>query len=247
MKNYCLKVAYDGTRFSGFQKQGNTENTIQRVLEDVFSDILGESIEVIASGRTDLGVHAIGQIINFKTNSEVSKDKILKFANKELSGDIVCKSIEEVDIRFHARYNAVKKKYLYKIDNGNFPNPFIRKYAYFYEGKVDIEKMRVAAKLFIGEQDFKAFSADKRKKKSTIRTIYDVQVNRNEDDINIVIEGNGFLYNMVRIISGTLLEVGIGKMEASNVTDIIKSQNRSESGIMLPPKGLYLLEVEYGN
>ena len=244
-KNYVLTLAYDGTRFGGFQKQGNNDNTIQKTLEDVFSNILSEDIEIIASGRTDAGVHAYGQVINLITSSSLEKNEILRKANEALTSDIVCKSIEQVDLRFHSRYNATSKKYLYRILNDKIGNPFTRKYSYHYDKTIDIEKMVEGSKRLLGTHDFRAFSSDKRKKKSTVRTISKIDIEKNSNEINITIEGDGFLYNMVRILAGTLLDVGTGKITVSQIEDILVSKQRSEAGAMLPPHGLYLMEVSF--
>ena len=244
-KNYALIISYDGTRLGGFQKQGNTDNTIQKMLEDTFSNITGENIEVIASGRTDAGTHAYGQVINFKTSSNLPKNDILKLANESLPNSIVCKEINEVDLRFHSRYNAASKKYLYKITNAPVNNPFMRKYAYFYDGHIDIQKMIAASNFLIGEHDFSAFSSNKKMKKSSVRVIYSIKIEKVHEEVTIEIEANGFLYNMARIITGTLLEVGTGKFAVSQIEKILASKKRSEAGITLPPHGLYLLEVKY--
>lgn len=245
MKNIKMTVQYDGSNFKGFQRLKDNDNTIQGKIEDVLSKMTGESIEIIGSGRTDMGVHAVGQVINFKTKSNESVSKIQKYLYNYLPESIVIKEIEEVDERFHSRYNAKSKTYLYKIDNNKFHNPFNRKYSYHVEKKLDLEKMREASEYLIGEHDFSSFASSRSKKKSHVRTIESISIQQNNDLIEIYISGDGFLYNMVRIIIGTLVDVGLNKISPSEVKEILEAKDRKVGGETAPAKGLFLYRVKY--
>ena len=198
-------------------------------------------------GRTDAGVHSFGQTANFKTNSNIPIDKFAIAINSKLKKAIVIKSAEEVDERFHARYNCVRKKYRYIINNSQCGSAIYRGLEYHIPVKLDVEKMKEVAKYFEGEHDFKGFKATGGNNKSTVRTIYKAEVTYNKADERIIIEltGNGFLYNMVRIIAGTLIDVGIGKIKPEDIKKIIETKDRLEAGKTLPAQGLYLLNVEY--
>lgn len=245
MKNIKMTVQYDGSNFKGFQRLKDNDNTIQGKIEDVLSKMTGESIEIIGSGRTDMGVHAVGQVINFKTKSNESVSKIQKYLYNYLPESIVIKEIEEVDERFHSRYNAKSKTYLYKIDNNKFHNPFNRKYSYHVEKKLDLEKMREASEYLVGEHDFSSFASSRSKKKSHVRTIESISIQQNNDLIEIYISGDGFLYNMVRIIIGTLVDVGLNKISPSEVKEILEAKDRKVGGETAPAKGLFLYRVKY--
>lgn len=246
MKNLKLVVAYDGSRYNGWQKQGNSDNTIQELLEKTIYNCIKEKVSIISSGRTDAGVHAYGQVINFNTETTIPLEEIKTLLNSSIPKDISIKSIEEADIRFHSRYNAKSKIYTYKILNSNVHNPFIRKYSYQYPYNLDIEKMKKASRLLIGHHDFSGFSsAKKAKKKSTKRTIHSINFEENGEEINISYHGNGFLYNMVRIITGTLIEVGSCKITEEEITNALKTGERSIVGYTVPPQGLFLVEVKY--
>lgn len=244
MRNIKLKIEYDGKDFNGWQKQPNKLN-IQGEIERAIKDITGEDVELIASGRTDAGVHSLGQVANFKTNSNIPVEKIPIALNTKLKRSIRILSAEEVEERFHSRYNCKKKTYKYIINNSENGTAIYRNLEYNFSQKLNVDDMNKAAKEFIGEHDFKAFKASGTSSKSSIRTIYDAQVYKEGERVIIELTGNGFLYNMVRIISGTLIEVGIGKIQPNEISDIIKSGERRRAGKTLPPNGLYLVKVDY--
>ncbi|MCL5780488.1 MAG: tRNA pseudouridine(38-40) synthase TruA [Firmicutes bacterium] len=245
MKNYKLTIQYDGTRYKGWQRLGNTDMTIQARIENVLSKMTGEEIEVIGSGRTDMGVHALGQVANFKTRSLMTVEKIMDYVYRYLPEDIVVTGIEEVDERFHARYSAVSKKYIYRIWNCKYHDPFLHKYTEHIPENLNMEAMRKAASYLIGEHDFSGFKSSRSKKKSNVRTLYSVDINKSECLTEMVFHGNGFLHNMVRIITGTLLEVGLGRMKPEYVKEILEKKDRTLAGPTVAPKGLYLLKVNY--
>ena len=245
MRNIKMTIRYDGSRYKGFQRLKDNDMTIQGKIEDVLSKMANESIEIIGSGRTDMGVHAYGQVANFKTASNLSVDKMKTYLYEYLPEDIVITSLEEVDGRFHSRYNAKSKVYLYKIYNNKFHDPFLRKYTTHIPKKLDIELMKEASEYFIGEHDFTSFASSKSKKKSNVRTIYSINITETNGLVEIYFEGNGFLYNMVRIISGTLVEVGLNNIEPEDIPKIIEAKNRQMAGKTLPPQGLFLMKVEY--
>lgn len=228
----------------GWQKQPNKLN-IQGEIEQAISSLTGEEIDLIGSGRTDAGVHALGQVANFKTNSKIPIEKMAVAINSKLKKSIIIKKAEEVDERFHSRYNAKNKTYRYIINNSEYGSAIYRDFEYHFPIKLDVEKMKRAAKYFEGEHDFSGFKASGTSTKNSVRTIYKAEVKEKGERILIELTGNGFLYNMVRIISGTLLEVGLGKIEADNIPDIIESKNRQNAGKTLPAHGLYLVEVKY--
>ena len=244
MRNIKLIIEYDGKSFNGWQKQPNKLN-IQGEIEKAISEITGEEIDLIASGRTDAGVHSLGQTANFKTNSQIPIEKFAIAINSKLKRSIVIKSAEEVDERFHSRYSVKSKTYRYTINNSAMGTALYRDMEYHVPMKLDIESMKSAAKFFEGEHDFKGFKASGTSSKSSVRTIYKAEVIQNEEKIYIELTGNGFLYNMVRIISGTLVDVGLGKIEANEIPLIIESKDRKRAGRTLPAHGLYLVEVNY--
>ncbi len=240
-----MTIMYDGSNFKGFQRLKDNDNTIQGKLESVLSKMTGEDIEIIGSGRTDMGVHAYGQVVNFKTSSDYSLEKMHKYLYEYLPQSIGIKDIEEVDDRFHSRYNAKRKVYLYKIDNNKYPNPFDRKYTCHVSKKLDLDKMKKVASVLVGEHDFTSFCSSRSKKKSHVREIYSININQKDNLIEIYIEGNGFLYNMVRIIAGTLIDAGHGKIESDEVKNILSLKDRSKSPETAPAKGLFLYRVKY--
>ena len=215
MANYRMTIQYDGTRYSGWQSQHATDATIQGKLETVLTRMTGQQMDVIGSGRTDAGVH------------------------------IAVSSLTEVDERFHSRYQAVCKTYRYRIHTGAVPDVFARRYVYDYRIPLDVERMREAAGLLLGEHDFKSFCGNTRMKKSTVRTIYEICVEEHESEIDLFFTGNGFLQNMVRILTGTLIEVGDGRREPGSMTDVLARRDRQAAGYTAPALGLALLSVEY--
>lgn len=246
MRNIKLTIEYDGKEFNGWQKQPNKLN-IQGEIEKAIKQITGEEVDLTASGRTDAGVHALGQVANFKTNSELPIEKFPIALNANLKKSIVIKSAEEVEERFHSRLTCKRKTYRYVINNSKYGTAIYRNLETHIPMKLDIQKMQQAVKYFEGEHDFKAFKASGTSSKSSVRTIYKAEViEAGNERIYIELTGNGFLYNMVRIIAGTLVDVGLGKIEPEDIKEIIKSQKRENAGKTLPPQGLYLVEVEYG-
>ncbi len=245
MKNYRIAVQYDGTKYNGWQRQGNTADTIQAKIENILEKMTGHSVEIHGSGRTDKGVHAKGQVASFKINTEKSELEISEYINTYLPEDIAVTEVKTVDERFHARLNAVRKAYVYRIHNSSVPNVFEHRFMHTVEDALDITAMKLAAKEFLGEHDFAGFSSVKRSKKSTVRIIYSVGVERFGDDIVFAVTGSGFLYNMVRIMSGTLVEIGLGKRSIDTIAEVFETKNRQLAGETLPGKGLTLLSVEY--
>lgn len=245
MKNYKITVQYDGTRYKGWQVQKSTDMTIQGKLQSVLKEMTGQPVEVIGSGRTDAGVHALGQVANFHVPEHFEAKEILNYLNHYLPMDIAVLDIEEVDERFHARYNAVKKTYVYRIHTSTIPNVFERKYMYTYTEYLDINAIREAAKHMLGTHDFMAFCGNKKMKKSTVRTVTAIDIVEKENEIQISYTGNGFLQQMIRIMTGTLIEVGNGTKSPSDVQKILESKNRQKAGFTVPPEGLCLKKVYY--
>lgn len=244
MRNIKLTIEYDGKKFGGWQKQPNKLN-IQGEIEKAIGEITKEKIDLNASGRTDSGVHSLGQVANFKTNSKIDIEKIPIAINSKLKQSIRIIKAEEVEENFHSRYSCKGKKYRYIINNSKYGSAIYRDLEYHMPIKLDINAMKKAIKYFEGEHDFKGFKASGTSSKSSVRTIYYASVIEDENRIKIELEGNGFLYNMVRIISGTLVDVGLGKIKPEEIPEIINSKDRSRAGKTLPPQGLYLVEVYY--
>ncbi len=244
MRNIKLTIEYDGKDFNGWQKQPNKLN-IQGEIERAIKEITGEDVELIASGRTDAGVHSFGQVANFKTNSNLPSQKFAIALNTKLKKSIRIQKSEEVEERFHARYNCKQKTYRYIINNGENASAIYRNLEYFVPTKLNVEKMKQSIKYFEGEHDFKAFKASGTSSKSSVRKIYKTQIKEENNRIIIELTGNGFLYNMVRIIAGTLVDVGLEKIEPCQIPDIIESKDRKNAGKTLPPYALYLMKVEY--
>lgn len=247
MRNIKLTIEYDGKDFNGWQKQPNKLN-IQGTIEQAIKTITGEDVDLQASGRTDAGVHALGQVANFKTNSNIPIEKMSIAINCNLKKSIRIVKAEEVEERFHSRLSCKRKTYRYIINNSEIPSAIYRNLETHIPYKLDIEKMKQAVKYFEGEHDFKAFKASGTSSKSSIRTIYKAEVLKMPNNrIYIELTGNGFLYNMVRIIAGTLVDVGTGKIKPEDIEKIIESKDRTNAGKTLPPQGLYLVCVNYNN
>ncbi len=245
MKNIKLIVQYDGSRYKGWQRLGDSDMTVQGKLEDVLSKMIGEKVEVFGSGRTDAGVHAFMQVANFKTNSQLSTKEILDYCYRYLPDDIVVKKVETAEDRFHSRHSAKSKRYLYRILNHQYHDPFTRKHVTHIQEILNIEAMEKAASYIIGEYDFSSFTTAKSKTKSRVRKIYDIDINKEGKVVEIMISGNGFLHNMMRIIVGTLIEVGLGRLKPGAVLDILNKKDRKLAGPTAPAKGLFLYDVEY--
>lgn len=244
MRNIKLVIEYHGKAFNGWQKQPNKLN-IQGEIEEAIGSITGEKIELIGSGRTDAGVHSLGQVANFKTDSSIPIEKFAIAINSRLKKSIVIKSAEEVPERFHSRYSVHSKKYRYIINNSPMGTAIYRELEYQFPIKLDVKKMKKAAKFFEGEHDFSAFKASGTSSKNSVRKIFKAEVIEKDDRVYIELTGNGFLYNMVRIISGTLVDVGMHKIEPEEILEIIESKDRKKAGKTLPAVGLYLVEVNY--
>lgn len=244
MKNIALTLMYDGTNYFGYQRQSGFI-TIQQVIEEALSKITKEKITVSGCGRTDSGVHAINYVLSFKTDSSMPVDKFPVALNSILPRDISVINAEEKSDDFDGRFSVKRKTYIYKIHNSEIRNSFLKNYACHYKYKLDLKRMKEAAKYILGTHDFKCFCASGAQVKTTVRTVYDLTLTQSGDEIELSITSNGFLYNMVRIIAGTLMYVGGGKMEPDDVKIIIESGDRRMAGITAPPEGLYLKSVEY--
>ncbi|QZY54593.1 tRNA pseudouridine(38-40) synthase TruA [Crassaminicella profunda] len=244
MKNVKLTIQYDGTNFSGWQIQPNAR-TVQEEIEKALTKIMKKPIKINGSGRTDAGVHAMGQIANFYEEFTMPIEKIPIALNALLPQDISIREAVEVPRDFHARYNAKGKKYIYKIYNNKIRNPLLFNYTYFVTYDLDLEKMKEATNYFIGEHNFKSFMASGSSIVNTVRTIHELNLYEKDELLILEAKGNGFLYNMVRIIAGTLVDVGRGKIKLKDLPVIIKSCKREKAGHTAPPQGLYLAKVFY--
>lgn len=245
MYNYKLTIQYDGTRYRGWQVQGNTDQTIQGKLEGVLSRLTGQPVEVHGSGRTDAGVHALGQVANVKLPRPVEPSELLGELNRYLPADIGVIAAEPAPERFHARLNARSKTYLYRIWNSAIPNVLERSYLYALPEPLDVAAMERAAADLVGPHDFRSFCGLKRFKKSTVRTITHIAITQDGTEVRLEFTGNGFLMHMVRILAGTLVEVGLGQREADTMPAVLDAQDRAAAGPALPAQGLALVRVEY--
>ncbi len=244
MKNFLCVMAYDGSLFHGFQSQPDG-NTIQDIVEKALFELTGEKIKITGCGRTDAGVHALNYCFNFKSDTTIPEDSLPLALNSRLPDTISVKSAKITHNDFHSGFSAIKKTYTYKILNSRIRNPFMRDYSWFYPAPLDVFKMREAASYIEGEHDFTAFMAQGGSVKTTIRTVYSIDIQKENDVIEINVCGNGFLYNMVRIIAGTLVAAGVGRISPDDVKKIIESKNRENAGSTAPACGLYLREVFY--
>ena len=243
--NYMLQLTYDGTRYRGWQRLGDCEMTIQGKLEGVLSKMVGAEVEVIGSGRTDAGAHAACQIANFHCNTAMTASQIKNYLRQYLPEDIGVISVCEVDDRFHSRYLAKRKTYRYRVWNSDIPCVFERKFVWKIDKLLNIDNMQDAAQVFIGTHDFLAFCSNKHFKKSSVREIYEFTVERIGPEIVFTVTGNGFLYNMVRIMVGTLVAVGTGELRKEDISSILDTRVRENAGTTAPPQGLCLMEVAY--
>ena len=245
MRNFRIVLQYEGTKYQGWQKQESTGNTIQGKMENILSRMVNSPTEIHGAGRTDAGVHAKGQVAHFKADTTMTENEILRYINQYLPEDIAVVSVKEAGERFHARLNAVGKIYQYRIMNSEIPHVFDRRYVHEETATLDIQKMQKAAKTLIGTHDFKAFTSTKRGKKSTVRTIESITIDKIGDEIRMTYKGDGFLHHMVRILSGTLIEVGRGERSVESVSEALSSMERENAGFLAPAKGLTLMEVLY--
>ncbi|MDF2700603.1 MAG: truA [Haloplasmataceae bacterium] len=245
-RNIKLTIAYEGTKYLGFQRLGDSENTIQEKLEKCLSRLLEEEILVIGASRTDAGAHALDQIVNFHTYNQMELDDMLVNINKFLPEDIITSKIEEVSDSFHSRYWVDKKTYLYRIYTGVVPPLFERKFVYFLGKNLDINKMKKASQLLIGEKDFQGFSR-KNTKKSTVRNIYNIEFKVIDNELQLYFTADGFLYNMVRILVGTLIEIGLNQREIESINEIFANGVRAEAGYLVPASGLVLFKNHFKN
>ena len=245
MRTFKLTLCYDGTRYRGWQKQGNTSNTIQAKLETLLSRLLDQPIEVQGSGRTDAGVHAAGQVASFRADTELSCPEILYGLREYLPEDIGALSVTEMGGRFHARLSAADKTYIYRVWNSETPCVFERKYVYVYPRPLDIDAMQAAADRLCGRHDFAAFSTGKKRGNAATRTLHSVEVERVGEEVRLRFCADGFLYNMARILTGTLLEIGAGERSADCVDEIFAAGERAKAGFTAPARGLCLESVRY--
>jgi tRNA pseudouridine38-40 synthase len=240
-----MTIQYDGAKYKGWQRLGSGEKTIQGKIEQVIGELVGKPVEIIGASRTDAGVHALGQVANVKLDEDIGETKLYNVLNHQLPPDICVLSVERVPETFHARFDAIEKTYLYKIWNEPHSHPFMRRYSMHVKKKLNIDDMRKAAVHFLGEHDFTAYSNAKANKKKTVRKIYALDILPHDGFIDIRIRGDGFLYNMVRKIAGTLIEVGMGEKHADEVPLIIESRDRGRTGRMAEAQGLYLENITY--
>ncbi len=244
MRKVKLTIAYDGTDFAGFQRQPH-QRTVQGTLEETLSRILREEIQIYGSGRTDAGVHALGQVCHFTMKCPVPIAKLPYLLRRALPRDITVLSSEEIDDHFHAQFSACWKKYSYLIETNPIPDPFARRYRTHLPYPLDLKAMNQGAARLVGTHDFTSFCSAKTEVVDRVRTIYQCEVKEEKGCVSIEVVGNGFLYNMVRIIAGTLYEVGRGKRQAEEITGILEKKDRTYAGQTLPPEGLRLVEVGY--
>lgn len=245
MYNYKLTIQYDGTRYRGWQVQGNTDQTIQGKVEGVLSRLTGQPVELHGSGRTDAGVHALGQVANVKLPHPIASSALLRELNRYLPADIGVIAVEPAPERFHARLNARSKTYRYRIWNSEIPNVLERSYLYPLPEPLDVAAMERAAADLVGTHDFRSFCGLKRFKKSTVRTITDIIITQHSSEVRLEFTGDGFLMRMVRILAGTLVEVGLGQRAADAMPAVLAAQDRAAAGPALPAQGLALVRVEY--
>lgn len=247
MKNFKLTLQYDGSRYNGWQRQTKTKNTIQGKIEQVLSLMTGHAVEINGAGRTDSGVHAAAQIANVKINTPYSASEVMAYLNHYLPADIAVTACEEAPERFHARLNAHGKTYRYRLcDGGEKPDVFARRYVCPWEQHLDVQAMQEAAELLCGTHDFRAFSSvNRRFKKSTVRTVHRIDIQRLPHELALTFSGDGFLYHMVRILTGTLVEIGAGERSLDSIAAAFETGDRQLAGITMPPNGLILLSVDY--
>lgn len=246
MRNFKIIIQYEGTRYQGWQRQDSTENTIQGKFEAILAKMTGLGfVQIDGSGRTDAGVHARGQAANFKIDTDMTAAEVMDYINRYLPEDIGVISIKEMPERFHSRLNAKGKTYRYRIWNSPLPCVFERRYVYEFPDRLDMDAMRRAASYLVGKHDFKAFTSNKKSKKSTVRTIDSIGIEKDGNELVLTYSGDGFLYHMVRILTGTLIEVGLHQRTPESMTALLEHGTRDLSGALAPAKGLCLMEVRY--
>jgi len=245
MTNYKLTIQYDGAKYKGWQRLGQGENTIQGKIEQILTETVGRSVEIIGASRTDAGVHALGQVASVKLAGDMNEVKLRNVLNHQLPADISILSVKQVPDDYHARFDAKEKTYLYRIWNEDYSHPFMRRYSMHVKKKLNVNEMKRAAKHFLGEHDFTAYSNAKANKKKTVREIHAIDIDSKDGFIDIRVRGNGFLYNMVRKMVGTLIEVGMGEKTADEVPLIILSRDRAMTGRLAEAYGLYLEKIGY--
>ena len=245
MRNFRLCLCYDGSRYRGWQKQGNTGGTIQEKLETLLSRLLAQPVELAASGRTDAGVHARRQTCSFRADTSLTCRELLALIRQHLPEDIGALSLSEAEPRFHARLSCREKSYVYFIWNSPAPNVFTRKYSYTWPEALDTAAMEQAAALLLGRHDFRSFCSVTKMKKSTVRELRDISITRQGPMLCLRFTGSGFLYNMVRILVGTLLEVGSGKRSPGDMPRVLEARDRQAAGFTAPAQGLFLWEQKY--
>lgn len=243
--NYKMTISYDGTRFYGWEHQPDKEMTIQGKMETVLSRMIDKPVEVIGCGRTDAGVHAKAMVCNAHMDTDMSEKEIKDYLNTYLPDDIAVLDVRIASDRFHARYNATGKTYCYTCYIGDEKPIFNRKYVYYLEDKVDIEAMKKAASYMVGQHDFASFCSNPRMKKSTVRLVDKIDITKNGDFLKMTFHGTGFLQHQVRIMSGTLLEVGYGTRDAESIPALIEAKKRALAGFTAPAKGLCMMKVDY--
>ena len=244
-RNYRAVLQYEGTRYQGWQKQITTDNTIQGKLEALLSKMAGDVVEVNSSGRTDAGVHAYGQVISFSCDTDKSPDEIMEYMNQYLPEDIGVLSVVVAGERFHARLNATGKIYRYRVLNSKVPKVFDRKFVFQVPEALDLEAMKKGISYLEGKHDFKAFTAKKNTKKSTVRTIHEIKMEEIEGELVFTFYGDGFLYHMVRILMGTLIEIGQHRRSPESIMEAFESGDRVKAGFLAPAQGLTLMQVFY--
>lgn len=244
-QNYKITLQYEGTRYDGWQRQGNTENTIQGKLENILAKMTGHEVEIHGSGRTDAGVHAMGQVANFHLDEDMEPERVKEYLNRYLPEDIAVIKAERAPERFHSRLSAVKKVYTYQIETGAKRDVFTRRIQYGLGRPLDVEAMRQAAALLCGTHDYKSFCGNRRMKKTTVRTVEAIHIKQDGSHVVLTFVGNGFLQNMVRIMTGTLIEVGLRKRSPESMKEILAAKDRQAAGAMAPAEGLCLAGVLY--
>lgn len=243
--NFKFIISYDGSRYYGWEHQPNTEFTIQGKLENVLTLMAGEQVEVIGAGRTDAGVHAQAMVANARMDTDLTEEEIQDYMNRYLPDDICIREVRRASERFHSRYNALGKTYRYTCYVGRVKPIFDRKYVYIPDSKPDVEKMREAAEYLVGTHDFASFCSNPRMKKSTVRKVDKIEIVQKGPYLTFTYHGTGFLQHMVRILTGTLLEVGFGKRTPESMEELLEERKRAKAGFTAPAKGLCLIKVDY--